>query len=185
MENEKYTEQQIEFEDSDGEQQSDPYETGKSDQYETGKSDPYETAKSDNVDSNSPSLPGKDADIEGNKISLEMESNSAYSWKEQGFSSGVTQDSFQDPSKKYYESQLSNDDDCLSNATDSQDIKDDHFIETTLKGQSNLLKCKPMQNVFAYMDMSKVLVTGGFNGVVGENWVKGKDQLNKLAHCVN
>ena len=127
MENEKYMEQLIEIEDSDGENQSDPYTTAKNDQ--------YKTAKRDNVDSNSPSLSGKSENIECEKASLEKECNSANSWKEQGFSSGITQDSLQGPSKKYYESQLSNDDEYLSNATDSQDIKDDHsepFIETMI-----------------------------------------------------
>ena len=82
----------------------------------------------ENIRTNSPSttLDSKDKHLEKKLASFDKDSCSASSLKERELSSEVTQDSIQTSTKRYFESQQSNEDDCLSNATDSQYNKDDH-----------------------------------------------------------
>ena len=70
----------------------------------------------ENIGTNSPSkTSSKDENLEKELTSFDKDCCSASSLKERELSSEVTQDSVQISTKRYFESQQSNEDDCLSN----------------------------------------------------------------------
>ena len=114
MEDDNYADQLIDIQDSDGDFDS----VKDCNKCKDGNEE------SDRIESSTSPLPAKNVPVESEMPSLGKDSCSPSSWKERGFSSGVTQDSLQCSSKRYGESQQSNDEEDLSNATDNQEIQD-------------------------------------------------------------